>query len=133
MEELLLLILQGIWEIFWDLLLQSLFQLAAEILIHAFHGARKTAAGPYVTALGYTVLGGIAGLISLLLFPHAFIRRMWLRIVNMAITPLIVAELMTTIGRMRIRKGQTTIRLDTFSCAYIFALAMALVRFGWAA
>jgi hypothetical protein len=31
-----------------------------------------------------------------------------------------------------LRRGQTPVRLDSFAYAYVFALAMALVRFYWA-
>ena len=39
---------------------------------------------------------------------------------------------MVLVGRVRQKKGQNLVRLDRFGYAFVFAFAMALVRFIWA-
>ena len=43
-----------------------------------------------------------------------------------------VGLVMMMIGRARLKKGQSLVRLDQFGYAFTFAFAMALVRFIWA-
>jgi hypothetical protein len=40
---------------------------------------------------------------------------------------------MMLLGWFRLKKGQELVRLDRFGYAFVFAFAMALVRFIWAA
>ena len=39
---------------------------------------------------------------------------------------------MAWLGRLAVRRGQEVLRLDRFTHGYLFALALALVRFGFA-
>jgi hypothetical protein len=40
---------------------------------------------------------------------------------------------MMLVGKLRLKRGQNIVRLDQFGYAFVFAFAMALVRFTWAA
>jgi hypothetical protein len=56
-----------------------------------------------------------------------------LRLLNLIATPIALGLLMTLIGKFRTRNGQDLVRLDQFGYAFVFAFAMAFVRFVWAA
>jgi hypothetical protein len=86
---------------------------------------------PWLVAIGYGICGAVAGAISLWLLPSLFISALWLRIVNLIVTPLLAGLLMERLGAWREMKNMATIRLDTFAYGFVFALAMALVRFTW--
>lgn len=86
---------------------------------------------PALAAIGYTILGAIAGGISLWLLPTLFVTAEWLRIANLILTPVAAGTLMGAFGAWRRRRNEELIRLDHFSYGFLFALAMALVRFIW--
>lgn len=77
-------------------------------------------------------MGAAAGGVSLLVFPDAAIHDIELRKINALATPVIVGTVMMLIGIRRNRKGQVLVGLDRFVYAFIFALAMALIRLQWA-
>jgi hypothetical protein len=86
---------------------------------------------PWFAAFGYIIFGVAAGGLSLWLVPALFISSQWLRIANLILTPVVAGLLMDRLGAWREKKDQETIRLDTFSYGFLFALSMALVRFTW--
>ncbi|MBK6942078.1 MAG: hypothetical protein IPH13_18010 [Planctomycetes bacterium] len=83
---------------------------------------------PWLAAIGYALLGAIAGGISLQFFPAHLLQNPAARIANLLLTPLAAGAAMTGLGRWRRRKGQRIIQLDTFAYGCLFALAMAIVR-----
>jgi hypothetical protein len=116
-----------------ELLLQIVFEAIAEL------GTRKARSfktlqppHPVSAAMGYLMFGGIAGGLSLLVWPDSFIDSKWLQWVNLWGTPILAGTMMAWLGRWRRRKGQELIRLDKFNYGFLFALAMATVRFFWA-
>jgi hypothetical protein len=82
-----------------------------------------------LAAIGYVLLGLVLGFLSLLVFPESFVRSESFHGINLIITPTLAGLAMAGIGKLRERKGQTTIRLDSFAYGFLFAFAMALVRF----
>jgi hypothetical protein len=62
-------------------------------------------------------------------FPRSFVRSERFHRINLLITPLVAGLVMGTVGRWRVRHGDTLLRLDTFVYGFLFAFAMALVRF----
>jgi len=125
MEDILVAILQCLWEF----VLQALCEIVFELICHVFKRTYNRTSSSFLAATGYTALGMVAGGISLSLAPHAFIHRESLRVLNVFVTPVMVALIMVGIGSIRTHKGKEIIRLDKFKYAYLFALAMALVRF----
>ena len=92
--------------------------------IHPFHAV--------LAGLGYACLGAAVGSVSLWLFPEHFIKDQLLRILNLIAAPAIAGLVMSKIGAWRRQREQEPIRLDTFGYGFVFAIAMALVRFVWA-
>ena len=75
----------------------------------------------------------IAGGLSLWIFPTSPIHEPLFRQINLIVTPVALGLVMMLIGKIRLKKGQDLVRLDQFGYAFVFAFAMALVRFIWAA
>lgn len=120
--------------LFGELLLQVLFEVLAEFGLRSLGEPfrRSREASPWLAALGYTIYGAVAGGLSLLVFPVAFLLTPWMRVANLALTPLAAGLMMSLMGAWRRRRGDDLIRLDRFSYGVLFALAMALVRFFFA-
>lgn len=123
-------------EFFFELLLEFIGQIVTEILcklgLHAIKEPFRRPPNPFFAAIGYTLFGVLAGLISLLIFPRHMVTLAALRWVNMIVTPLATGAVMALLGAQRARRGQTVLRIDRFWYSYLFALALAIVRFFWA-
>lgn len=122
-------LLEALFQIVGEFLLQILFEAVAELGFHGFKETFKKSGNPVFSTIGFFVWGLIAGGISLLVFPHSFIRSRGLRLLNLIVTPLLVGEAMRQIGKLRERRGQSLVKLDRFFYAFAFALAMALIRY----
>lgn len=124
--------MEFLFEILAELLLQIVFEGLAELGVHGVKDTFRKPRRPFFSTIGFLVWGLLAGGISLWPFPHSFVADKTLRLVNLAITPLLAGLLMLTIGRLRAKRGQELVGLDRFGYAFAFALAMALVRFFFA-
>lgn len=116
-------------EILFEILLQIIVELLAEGLSRKEIHKSTALLSPAISMLGYLFLGMMAGGISLLFFPESFLQNATLRAINLIIAPVVIGGIMCFIGRLRIKKGQKTVRLDTFSYAFLFAFGMAAARF----
>jgi hypothetical protein len=121
-------------EFLLEILLEFLVQIVAEVLIdvvlHAssrFIRAHKTL-NALLTGIIYFGLGLFVGWLSILIFPRAFVRSSHLHGISLLILPVLAGFTMSAIGWIRVRQGKLLIRLETFSCGFIFALAMAMIR-----
>lgn len=116
-----------------ELLLQAFFELLLELGIHGLADTFKRPKNAALSTIGFMVWGMIAGGISLWVFPSSHIHNAIFRKLNLIVTPVALGFMMTLIGKLRLRKSQDLVRLDQFGYAFVFAFAMALVRFVWAA
>jgi hypothetical protein len=124
-------LLEIIIEFFLEFILQIVAEGLIEEIFQRFSGivwARKTL-NAIVAVLMYFGFGLITGWLSILVFPHSFIRSSRLHGINLLITPLLAGLTMSGIGRLRQRQGKPVIRLDTFGYGFVFAFAMATIRF----
>jgi VIT1/CCC1 family predicted Fe2+/Mn2+ transporter len=123
-------------ELLLEVLGEFLVQVAGEALIelglHSVAEPFRSQPNPWLAGCGYAIFGTIFGAISVLIFPSNFVPRPW-RVVNLIVTPLAVGASMALIGAWRTRRGQSAPRIDRFAYGYVFALALALVRFRYAA
>ena len=131
--EILFQVLVAVLEFFGELLLQLLFDAVAEVIGHSIKEPfrRPKPMYPLLAAVGYVIFGAIAGGLSLLVWPHLFIKGHWLRVVNLLLTPCVSALIMALIGSWRRRHEKEVIRIETFAYGFCFAAAMSLVRFIW--
>ncbi|PTS79181.1 hypothetical protein DBR17_12090 [Sphingomonas sp. HMWF008] len=128
MEAILEIILQFLGEI----LLQIVFECFSEFGLHALAEASEKPRNAFVSVLLYAIFGTIAGGLSLLILPHPFITNLALREANVLITPVIAGAVMMLVGRWRDKRGEERFGIDRFGYAFVFAFAMALIRFNWA-
>jgi uncharacterized SAM-binding protein YcdF (DUF218 family) len=82
-----------------------------------------------LSTAGFVLWGTMAGGISLLILPQSLISNLVFRKINILVTPLVAGGVMLLIGRQRDKRGQNLVRLDRFGYAFVFALAMAVVRY----
>ncbi|WP_294121244.1 hypothetical protein [Sphingomonas sp.] len=126
-------IFEVIFQFLGELLLQIVFQIVAELGFHSLENSLRRRANPAFATIGYILWGLMAGGLSLWILPDSIIEVPVFRVMNLVATPVALGFLMMLIGRLRVRKGQDLVRLDQFGYAFIFAFAMAFVRFVWAA
>ncbi len=123
-------ILELLFEILGEVLLQFIFEALAELGLHVLRRpSEREPVRPWLAAIGYILLGAACGGLSLWLFPNYFVKSQMGRAVSFVITPVLAGAGMALIGAWRRRRGEQCIRLDRFVYGYAFALAMAAVRF----
>ena len=117
------------------MLLQLVFEILAELGLWAAKKTTRVAepVRPMPGLVGYILLGGALGGVSLVFFRHKFAVPVWLQIANTVLSPIVAGFAMVGIGRWRARRGQQAILLHTFWFGFAFALIFALVRVRFAA
>lgn len=128
MEFIFEIILQFLGEIVLQIVFEAFSELGFQSLADTFEKRRN----PFLSTIGFTLWGALAGGISLLIMPRSFIANLELREANVLITPLAAGAAMALIGRWRDKKGQSRVGIDRFGYAFVFALSMAIIRFNWA-
>ncbi|MEP7297509.1 MAG: hypothetical protein ABI702_15090 [Burkholderiales bacterium] len=121
-------IFELLFEIFGELLLQIVFELLAEFGWRIASAPFRKSPHPLAAGVGYAVFGALAGAISLWIFPRLFITSHLGQWANLIVTPLLSGGAMAMLGAWRRRNDRDTVLLDRFAYAFIFALAMGLVR-----
>ena len=117
-------------QIFLEFLLQVVGGLITDVVLHVlsrFIQSRRTL-NALITLIMYLGFGLFVGWLSILVFPKAFVRSSNLHGISLLITPVLAGFMMSAIGWIRLRKGKLRIRLETFSCGFVFAFGMALIR-----
>jgi hypothetical protein len=118
-----------------ELIFEFAIQLAGEVLVelglHSVAEPFQRKPNPWLAAIGYGGIGAVLGGISLAIFPNNFVAESW-RVANLLLTPIAVGIAMTALGYWRSNRGDAVLRIDKFFYGYLFALALALVRFYWA-
>lgn len=120
-----------LFEFVGELLLQVVFEAIAEVGLHRVRNPLRKPPNPWLAAIGYAIFGAVAGGLSLLVFPALFMPSHGARLANLIVAPILAGAAMAALGAWRRRHDQDLIRLDRFAYGYIFALAMAAVRFAF--
>lgn len=118
-------------ELLGELLIQIVVEFLVELGIHSIGERQRKPLDPWIAAIGYALFGATVGGLSLLVFPHNLMPEAW-RVANIVLTPLAAGLAMMAMGTWRARRGGTRLRIDRFGYGYLFALAMALVRYQFA-
>lgn len=134
LAEALFAFLQVFGEFLLQLFLEALVELGVRGAGSIYQKDRPapTPLHPVLAGLGYAALGAALGALSLYFFPTSLVHAGWLRILNLVVVPVLAGLAMNALGNWRLRHDQKIIRLDRFGYAYLFALALAAVRFFWA-
>lgn len=123
-------------EILFELLAELVFQVVGEVLVelglHSVAEPFRKKPSVWLAVLGYVLLGALLGALSLWAFPSHLMREGWPRLANLVVTPLLAGLAMVLLGRWRARRGDPVLRIDRFAYGYLFALAVAIVRFNFA-
>jgi hypothetical protein len=110
-------------EVFVDLFGEVLL----DVVVHAV-GARRGSSA-VLRLLFFALMGAVTGALSLLVLPRHFIRSADLRLVALAVTPIVAGALFSWVGRSRRKRDREASALESFWPAFSFALAMAVVRY----
>ena len=122
--------LELIFQFFGEILLQIFLEVLVELGLHSTGRSRRPV-NPWLAAVGYAVLGALLGGLSLWVMPELLIPEPG-RVLNLVIAPILVGLMMVGLGAWRARRGDPVLRIDRFVYGYLFALALALVRFHFA-
>jgi len=123
--------IEFIFELIAEFLLQFVFEVLAEFGIRLYRGASRVMP-EWVAVLGHLALGALAGAISLVFFPEHLSPQGWPRVLNLLLLPIALGGTMSLIGAWRSKRGARVLRIDKFAYGALFAFSMALVRFEWA-
>jgi hypothetical protein len=127
-------ILELLFEIFGEFILQFVFEALSEVGLHRFcKQSERKPSSPWLAVAGYAILGALCGALSLWLFSSFFVKSHVGRVVSLVMTPLLAGAAMALMGAWRRKRGEELMRLDKFAYGYVFALAMAAVRFSFGA
>jgi len=138
MEDLLLILLQCLFEIFGEFI----FDFIASALWNFFISSRNPKPGQInytygpISVLGL-FLGGLTGGISILILPQSVLRHSWSRSANLVIGPIFSGWLTLQFVRWRSPSRQKIQSKDKswpfyFWPAFSFTLGFVLTRFVWA-
>jgi hypothetical protein len=119
-------------EVLGEFLLQVFGEALVELGLHSLAEPFRKPPDPWLAALGYALFGAIAGGLSLLVLPQHLTPAGVARVANLVLTPIAVGGCMVALGAWRSKRGEPVLRIDRFSYGYLFALALALVRFHFA-
>lgn len=123
--------LEFLFEILGEFLLQAFGEALVELGLHSLAEPFQRAPNPWLAAVGYTLFGAALGGLSLLVFPSYLVPPPW-RLANLFLTPFAVGGLMVAMGAWRARRGEDVLRIDRFLYGFLFAAALAAVRYALA-
>ncbi len=124
--------LEFLFEILGELVLQLLFEVLAEFGLRALGAPFQKTPNPWLAGFGYAAFGAATGGLSLWLVSSHLVKSETLRVLNLVLTPIAVGALMSAIGAWRTRRAQPMLRIDRFAYGYVFAFSFALIRFVFA-
>jgi hypothetical protein len=84
---------------------------------------------PWLRVVIYAALGVVVGWLSLFVFSGPSMQHPMTRLANLILSPIAAGLAMALLGAWRKKRGQQTIDLDTFAYGFVFAFALAWVRF----
>src|SRR3979409_329603 len=128
-------LLFSLLELFFEFFFEAAFEFAAEFLASFIW--RGVAAvfdttdfkNPALACIGYVFLGGVAGGLSLLLFPHPLVHPSRVPGLSVVISPVLSGLGMSLVGSTLRKRNKKAVQIESFGYGFAFALGMALVRF----
>jgi hypothetical protein len=120
-------LVQVLLEVLLEVAAEEALALLSRVVIEVFDDARVN--NPVPAAIGYLILGTMAGGLSLLFFPHPLVRPSKVHGISLFTSPAITGSLMWMIGYALRRRGKQAAQIESFGYGFAFALGMALIRF----
>jgi hypothetical protein len=125
-----LIILELIFSLFLEFLGEALFELLLEPGLAAAKEARgRENWDPVLATVGYFVLGGILGGLSVWALPERLLQAGPFPGLSLVFSPLGAGLTMAWWGKFRRARGHATTNLATWYGGGAFALGMSLIRF----
>ena len=118
-----------------EILFEVILPLIAEVSVASFERSRRKVVeepetgGPVLAGTLYFLIGIGFGALTVILFPHPFFHSTRFHGISLVVSPVLTGLLMAQIGLARRRKGQKSVRLESFAYGFIFALGVAGIRF----
>jgi hypothetical protein len=131
-------LLFAILEMFLEIFLEAVFQFAAEsigaLILRGVAAVFDTSEfkNPLLACIGYLFLGGVAGGLSLLFFPHPLVHRSRAPGLSVIISPVLAGLGMSMVGSTLRKRNRKAMQIESFGYGFAFAFGMALVRFFFA-
>jgi hypothetical protein len=131
MDDLLAALLEIIVEVLAEAFLQLAGELLISLLVRASRGLPSAflQLSPRFTAVYLALLGATTGALSVLIFPHPLFHPSPVHGVSLVISPVITGLVMSQIGGVQRRRGRESTPMESFWYGFVFALAMAAMRF----
>jgi hypothetical protein len=117
--------------LFGEFVLQVVGEDLVEVGLHAVAEPFQKKPKVWQASTGYALFGIVAGGVSLLAFPALLVLEGPARIANLLLTPVAVGACMVALGSWRQKRGQPIFLLNRFFYGFVFAAAIAVVRFGF--
>jgi hypothetical protein len=131
MEDLLAAILGAIFECLSEFLFELILSLLADALSRLvrrfFVSTRRV--GMALTTVIFAFAGVAAGFVSVWIFPHPLVHPSRIHGMSLILSPLAVGGFMAFLGQGIRRRGRRSAAIESFRYGFIFAFAMAMVRF----
>ena len=125
-------LLELLIELFGGLVMEGIAELLSRFAAEVLQPQPKPAFIHVPRAIVCELAGVLAGVISLLFVSRHIITSPFLRLLNLALTPLIMAFALVLWGRFLQRRDRDRTPLNHFVCAYGFAVCYMLIRFFFA-
>jgi hypothetical protein len=84
---------------------------------------------PFLASIGYVFLGGVAGGLSLLFFPHPLVHHSRVPGLSVVVSPILAGLGMSLVGTTLRKRNRKAMQIETFDYGFAFAFGVALVRF----
>jgi hypothetical protein len=128
-------LLFAILELFLEIFFEAAFEFGAEsigaLVWRGLAAVFDTSEfkNPLLAAFGYVFLGGVAGGLSLLFFPHSLVHRSRVPGLSVVISPVLAGLGMSLVGSTLRKRNKKAMQIESFGYGFAFAFGMALVRF----
>ncbi len=131
MEDLLLLLLEAILELFGEAFFQWLLTFIGDLAVRGVVSffEMDEFESPVLAVVIYFFLGAALGGFSLFVVPHSLFHRSRFHGASLLISPVLSGLGMSSLGSILRKRNAKTIQMETFACGFAFALGTALIRF----
>jgi hypothetical protein len=128
-------LLVGLLEFLLEVFLEAAFEFAAEslgaLILRGVSAVfdKSEFKNPVLAAIAYVFLGGVAGGLSLLVFPHPLVHRSRVPGLSVFLSPIFAGLGMSLVGYTLRQRNKKPMQIESFGYGFAFAFGMALIRF----
>ncbi|MDR3773746.1 MAG: hypothetical protein P4L26_10390 [Terracidiphilus sp.] len=128
-------LLAGVLAVIAEVLFEAVFEITGEglasLLTRAISNLFKTISdvNPIATTFALGMLGALAGFLSVVAYPHPLVHPSRFHGVSVIASPLIAGFVMSQLGRLLRKHDRRVMPIESFGYGFVFAFAMALLRF----